>query len=337
MSLRNTSAIIVMVLAAWVTPGRAEDKLGDLITASGYDWIVGRWAASTDQGQKVEFTFDWALDKCALLNGLQMGDFQYQGLITLAPTALEGVDQGVDSRGGTWKGTWSAGPDGLVRRVEHLGPDGQTRKGEIVLARVDADTITMAVYAVDSSGSRNAEPMSRLTYKRQPQAKAVLVSATAGTASRSTDYQKLGDVVAEGGYEWLIGKWSASQDNQTAEVEYQPILDRHAGSVNIKIGDFKYLGVVTYVASRQEIVEFGADNSGGTWKSVWEQEGSDAVNKSECTKSDGTIQKLQHVYTKIDNDSFKVKLYRVEAGGNRASEPRGEVTFQRQKPAAQAK
>ncbi len=118
------------------------------------------------------------LDKYALSNSLYMGDFKYEGLITLSPSGQEAIDQGIDNRGGTWKGTWSADNDGLVRKLEHLGPDGQTRKGEMLIARVDADTITIALYASDNNGSRSAEPVSKLTYKRQ-QAKAAPASTVA--------------------------------------------------------------------------------------------------------------------------------------------------------------
>ena len=336
MSVRSVFSTVVIALMAWAAPSVAQEKLGDLVASGGYEWIIGRWVAGTDEGQKVEFNFDWALDKRVVLNSLQMEDFKYQGIITLSPTDQEAVDQGVDSRGGTWKGTWSPDGEGLVRKVDHLGPDGQARKGDIVFGKVDADTITIAIYLTDSSGNRNSEPMSKLTYKRQ-QAKAAPVSAAAETAGRSTDYQKLADVVASGGYEWLIGKWGGNENNQTYELEYKPILDKHAGSVDMKIGDFKYLGMITYVASRQEIVEFGADTLGRTWKIVWEQDGSDLVNKSELTKPDGAMQKLQHVFTKIDNDTFKAKLYAIGADGSRGSEPREQVTFKRQKPATQAK
>jgi hypothetical protein len=336
MSVRSVFSTVVIALMAWAAPSVAQEKLGDLVASGGYEWIIGRWVAGTDEGQKVEFNFDWALDKRVVLNSLQMEDFKYQGIITLSPTDQEAVDQGVDSRGGTWKGTWSPDGDGLVRKVDHLGPDGQARKGDIVFGKVDADTITITIYLTDSSGNRNSEPMSKLTYKRQ-QAKAAPVSAAAETAGRSTDYQKLADVVASGGYEWLIGKWGGNENNQTYELEYKPILDKHAGSVDMKIGDFKYLGMITYVASRQEIVEFGADTLGRTWKIVWEQDGSDLVNKSELTKPDGATQKLQHVFTKIDNDTFKAKLYAIGADGSRGSEPREQVTFKRQKPATQAK
>ena len=337
MSVRSVFSTAVIVLMAWVAPGAAQQKLGDLIASGGYEWVIGKWVATTDEGQKVECNFDWAVDKCVVLNDLRMGDFTYQGIVTLSPTGEEAVDKGADNRGGIWKGTWSPAGEGLVRAVEHTGPDGQVRKGEISYDKVDADTVTIALYATDSSGSRSGEPMSKLTYKRQPQAKAAPISATAETTGGTTDYQTLGDIVASGGYEWLIGKWSGSENNRTYELEYKPILNKHAASVDMKIADFKYFGMITYAASRQEVVEFGADTLGRTWKIVWEQDGSDLVNKSELTKPDGTTQKFQHVFTKIDNDTFKAKLYAVGADGSRSSEPVEQVTLKRQKPATQTK
>ncbi len=332
MKWRSVFSTVVIVFGISVTPGAAQVKLGDLVAIAGYDWMIGDWVATGDNGQKAQFIFDWTLDKRVLLNSLQMGDFQYRSMITLAPSGLEAVEQGVDNQGGMWNGTWSADLDGIVRKVEHLGTDGQTRKGEIVIAKVDADTITIAMYAADSSGSRSAEPVSKLTYKRR-QAQVTPARAVAETAGRSTDYQKLGDLVASGGYEWLIGKWNGNENNQTCALEYQPILDKHAAFVDRKIGDFKYVGLITYAASRQEVVEFGADTLGRLWRIVWEQAGGDLVNKGELTKPDGKIEKLQHVFTKIDQDTFKVKLYSVGTDGSRASEPREQVTFKREKQA----
>ena len=332
MKWRSVLSIVALVLWICVTPGVAQVKLGDLVAVAGYDWMIGDWAATGDNGQKAEFIFDWTLDKRVLLNSLQMGDFQYRGMITLALSGLEAVEWGVDNRGGTWNGTWGADLGGIVRKVEHLGTDGQTRKGEIVIAKVGADTITIAMYAADSSGSRSAEPVSKLTYKRR-QSQGAPARAVSETAGRAIDYWKLGDLVASGGYEWLIGKWNGNGNNQTYTVEYQPILDKHAAFVDMKIGDFKYVGLIMYAASRQEVVEFGADTLGRLWKIVWEQAGDDLVNKGELTKPDGKTEKLQQVFTKIDNDTFKVKLYSVGTDGSRASEPREQVTFKREKQA----
>ena len=335
MSLRSVFSSVVIMWVACAAPGVAQEKLGDLVAAGGYDWIIGKWVATTDDGQKAESNFDWALDKYVVLNDLRVGDFAYQGMVMLPPGGGDAFDEGADTRGGIWKGSWSPDGDGLARKVEHTGPDGQVRKGEIVYAKVDADTITIAIYAADDSGNRNSEPWNKMTYKRQ-QGKAAPISATAATAGRSADYQKLGDIVSEGGYEWLIGKWVGNENDRTYEVEYRSILDKHAGSVDLKLGDFKYLGIITYAANRQEVVEFGADTLGRTWKIVWEQDGSNLVNKSQVTKPDGTAQKLQHVYTKIDNDTFNVKLYGIAADGTRTSEPLEQVTFKRQKPAEKA-
>ncbi len=336
MSLRSAFVTIVIVWAACAAPVVAQEKLGDLVASGGYDWIIGKWVATADDGQKAQSNFDWALDKCIVLNDLQVGDFKYQGIIMLPGGGGDAVDEGADTTGGIWKGSWSPDGDGLVRRVEHTSHDGQVRKGEIVYGKVDADTITIAIYATGENGARNAEPWNKMTYKRQP-AKAAPIQATAETAGRTTDYQKLGDIVAEGGYEWLIGKWVGTENNITYELEYKPILDKHAGFTDLKVGDFRYFGIITYAASRQEIVEFGADSQGRTWKLVWGQDGSDIVNKTELTTADGTTQKFQHVFTKITNDEFKVKLYSTEADGSRGSEPREQVTFKRQKPAAQTK
>ncbi len=337
MRLRSVFGTALVVWAACAASGVAQEKLGDLVAAGGYDWIIGKWAATTDEGQKAESTFSWALEKCVVLNDLQIGDFQYEGLIMLPPGGGDAFDQGADTRGGLWKGSWSPEGDGLARRVEHTGPDGQVRKGEIVYAKVDADTIIIAIYAADSSGNRNSEPWNKMTYKRQPQTKAAPVTAAAQTAGRSTDYQKLGDVVSAGGYDWLIGKWVGKENDRTYELDYKPILDKHAGAVSMKMGEFQYLGMITYAASRQEVVEFGADTLGRTWKLVWEQAGSDLVNKTEVTKPDGTTQKLQHVFTKIDNDTFQAKLYAIAADGSRGAEPVEQATFKRQKPAPPAK
>jgi hypothetical protein len=336
MSLRSTFRFVMMVGAVCAVPGAAQEKLGDLVAAGGYDWIIGTWEATTEDGQTARSSFTWALDKYVVCNDLQIAGFRYQGLIMSPPEGGDAFDQGADTGGGVWKGTWSSEGDGLVHRVEHTSPDGTARKGDIVYNKVDNDTVTIAIHAVEESGNRSAEPWNKMTYKRR-QGPAGPVRAAAETTGRSTDYQTLGDRISEGGYEWLIGKWIGNANDRTYELEYRSILDQHAGSVSMKMGDFAYLGLVTYTPSRQEVVEVGADTLGRTWRMVWEQDGSGLVNQSEVTKPDGQVQKLQHVYTKIDNDAFTAKLYGFAADGSRTAEPLEQVTFKRQKSAPQAK
>jgi hypothetical protein len=103
------------------------------------------------------------------------------------------------------------------------------------------------------------------------------------------------------------------------------------------MGEYKYLGLIMYAPTRQEIFGIGVDNMGGMYKGTWEQDSEDALNRLEYTGSDGTVRKIQHVYSRVSTGGFKVAEYAVEAGGARASTPRRELTFKPQKPAAESK
>ena len=158
---------------------------------------------------------------------------------------------------------------------------------------------------------------------------AVLLAVSA-VESRAQD--KLGDFVAEYGHDWMIGNWSATTDDgRQVELEYKWILDKYATCVNVKMGDFKYHGIIMFVPSREEVVQLGADNMGGTWNGSWTEDYDGAVNRNQRLEPDGTTETMDMVYVKVDNNSFKVKQYSVESDGWRASQARGELTFKRLK------
>jgi len=327
------SAFLVVVVALCAGGVSAQQKLGDFVTDGGYDWIIGRWAASADEG-KIEVEYKWSLDKSVVLSGLKMGDYRNRGIIMLDAYG-QVVETTADNKGGIWKGAWTDEGGNLVNHVEYTMANGEVHKGDVVYTKEDNDTVTIAMYGTDSNGSRNSEPMSKLTYKRQPAATAV--SATSeGQSGQSTDYQKLGDLVAEGGYEWLAGKWLAAENDQKYLLEHSWTLDKHAMVVDLKMGDFVYHGMVIYRPVSQEITQIGADSMGGIWKGTWDQGEEGATHRVEYTRPDGTTRRMEHVYVKVDNDTFKVKEYPV-TDGTRASETSRTLTFQRQKAPAETK
>jgi len=143
---------------------------------------------------------------------------------------------------------------------------------------------------------------------------------------------RLGDVVSEYGYDGIIGKWVATGDGgRKYEIEYKWALDKHVIIVDVKIGGFKYHGMIMFVPSRLEVVQIGADNMGRTWKGTWDESYEGPVNRSECLNSDGTTEKMEHVYVKIDSNNFRVKDYAVGADGYRLSQPRSELIFKRRR------
>jgi hypothetical protein len=302
--------------------------LGEFVNSVGQDWVIGTWVAETDEGQTILLAYTWSLDKCAIRTDFRMGEGRHQGLVMLSTDSEEVFDVGADNRGGVTKGTWTEDWDGLVHRMERTDSDGRVQKLEIVHRRKGADSMDVAMYSVDENGDRSAEPWSKLTYKRR--AGTTPLAATSHRRTHSGYYQSLGDLVSEGGFEWLVGKWKATDEGRTYEVEYKPTLDWHAGVVDASIGDFKFHALITYEPYSQQIVQTGADSLGGIWKGTWDEDYAGAACRLEYSKPDGTKQKLEHVYIKVDNDTFRVKEYGVDSSGYRSAEARGTLTFRRQ-------
>jgi hypothetical protein len=167
MNLRNICLTIVVLVVLAITPTNAHEKLGDLVSENGFEWIIGKWAATMDDGDEIEVEYKWGLDKCIMLMDLKDGDFKYHGMIMFRPSSEEVIQIGADNKGGIWKGTWQDEYGDAVYKAEHTIRNGEVNKGDVVHSRVDANTHKLAVYGVEYDGSRAASPLAELTYKRQ--------------------------------------------------------------------------------------------------------------------------------------------------------------------------
>jgi hypothetical protein len=336
MSTKTTVLAMAILSVVCVFPAGAQENLGEMVAAGGYDWLIGKWVATTDDGGQLEFEQKWALDKHAILVDFRMGEFQMHGMIVFVPSREEIIQVAADNRGGTWKGIWSDEYGSAVHRMEHTQADGEIRKADIVHTKVDADTMKAAMYAVDGDGQRASEAWGTVTYKRQ---KDTSTGRTTGVSSSGgADQEKLGDLMAQYGHDWIIGKWMArNQMDSETHVAFTWALDKHVVLVDARIGQFRYHGMVSFVPSREEVVQVGADNMGGYWKGTWTDDYDGLVNRHEVLRGDGTAQKIEHVYTKVDADSYEVKEYTVDHNGYRTSTPRGELVFKRQKAKAPGK
>jgi len=152
------------------------------------------------------------------------------------------------------------------------------------------------------------------------------------TASPVFAQQTLGDLLSETGYDSMLGKWTATDNSGTSyELEYKWILEKHAILMTAKIGELKYQGMIMYMPYSQQIIQVGADNTGGTTKGTWNEDYEGPTHRIEYLKADGTTEKIEHVHIAVDNDTFKIREYAIESDGWRASQPRGELTFKRVK------
>ena len=166
-NLRNTLLVVAAVLVNCAAGAGAQQKLGDLVTEGGFDWMIGEWVATTDEGDKVDLVYKWELNKNLITMGFKVGDFEGRGMIYYVPAENKVVQVGVDNRGGIGKGVWDADGDKAVARLEYKPAEGEIRRMASVHSKVDANTMKEEYYTMDSDGRFAEEPLGTLEYKRQ--------------------------------------------------------------------------------------------------------------------------------------------------------------------------
>lgn len=167
MNIKSLLLLGLGLLVVSTAPAAAQQSIGELVTDYGYDWLIGKWAATTDDWETVELEYKWGLDRHAILVDFKMGDFKYHGMIVFVPSREEVVQLGVDNKGGLWNGTWSDDYSGVAHSMENTKMDGTKAKSEMVHSKVDSNSMKIGVYGVDSYGYRG-QSMGTLNMKRQP-------------------------------------------------------------------------------------------------------------------------------------------------------------------------
>jgi len=160
-----------------------------------------------------------------------------------------------------------------------------------------------------------------------------VIALLAACAMPALAQQSLGDFVSNNGYDWVIGRWVATTDQGQVELNYRWALDKYVVLGEVKMGDYRYRGIIMLDPGRGEVVETGADNRGGTAKGEWTEENGDLVHRIQHTGPNGEVMKAQIVYTRVDADNATIAMYRVDSSGYRSGEPMAKATYKRQ-PAA---
>jgi hypothetical protein len=169
MSITLTRAFLLLAtgLLIWTSAAAAQEKLGDLVEEAGFNWMIGRWTATTDDGQEIEMTYKWGLDKYMATVDFKMGEYAYHGMIFYVPNEQKVVEVGLDNRGGTAKGTWDMEGEKAISKSERTQADGETMRAAMLHSEVDAETMKVAVYRIEETGEQADEPWATLQFKRQ--------------------------------------------------------------------------------------------------------------------------------------------------------------------------
>lgn len=145
-------------------------------------------------------------------------------------------------------------------------------------------------------------------------------------------YRKMGDLMAEEGIEWIVGKWVLSPEPgfmKTIHLEWD--LDRRIVRLSMtRPRDFKYLGIVTFNPSQKEMVGLGADTMGAMFKMVWRIEDATLVWTCVRIEEDGKSSKSDFVFTKVDSSTMKMDIHEIAEGDRRPSKPSATFTYKRE-------
>ncbi|MHC4488898.1 MAG: hypothetical protein ACYS9C_03945 [Planctomycetota bacterium] len=146
---------------------QVKEKLGDLMSETGFDWIVGKWVAQTEEGQKYEIAYKWELNKHAITVQLKRGDYEHHSMIFYLASEDKIVEIGADNKGGTTKGTWEVEGDKAIHKMEHTPADGKTGKIGIIYSKTDVGTMRAEAHMLNDTGELGEEPWGVLEYKPQ--------------------------------------------------------------------------------------------------------------------------------------------------------------------------
>lgn len=190
MGVTKTFLALAAGLVIWASGAAAQEKLGDLVTEAGFDWMIGGWAAKTDQGDKINIVWKWELDKHLVTVALKWPNYEYRGMIFYKRAEEQVIQIGADNKGGTGKGNWSVDADKAILKLENIGTDGEIYKFAIAHSKVDDKTMKAEMYAVEENGELAEEPWGTLQYKRQKKQIPKKAGDKAGKDSKTGAKQK---------------------------------------------------------------------------------------------------------------------------------------------------
>jgi len=158
-----TAAVSLIIFG---TAAPAQESLGYYMQEFGCDWLVGKWAGESPEGQKYVMEYKWEIKPHVLSVHFKGFDFEYHGIIFFKPAEEQVVQIGVDSNGGHGKGVWEAEYGKAVFKSEHTGEYGEISRMGFIYSKVDADTMKSELCGLDQYGALDMSPGMTLEYKR---------------------------------------------------------------------------------------------------------------------------------------------------------------------------
>lgn len=148
-SKKLSGVLVVLALLAICGSHAAAGPLGDLVEQQGFNWLAGRWKATTDDGTEITLSYRWGLEKNVIFMDFKMGDTASHTMIYLSDND-EVVSLGIDNKGNTSKAAWDVADSKLISKGQYKDPNGQTIGIAYTIERVDQKTMSLELFGVEN-------------------------------------------------------------------------------------------------------------------------------------------------------------------------------------------
>lgn len=162
----KTCVVLLALLAVCSGPAVAQQSLGDIVTDMGFDWMVGRWTATTDDGDQIQLAFRWAAEKHAIIVDFKMGQISSHGMIYYSPLDEKVYQIGIDSEGNITKGTWDIVGERAIVKTERTDAYGEKRSMALGHSKAGADAMKIELFSIEY-GEVAATSSYTMEFKRQ--------------------------------------------------------------------------------------------------------------------------------------------------------------------------
>ena len=164
---RMVLSVVTVGLVAMASSAGAQ-TMGDLLAQQGFSWMMGTWTTTSDDGQKAQLTFKWAIKDHVGGVEFTSGDgFKLAGIIFMKQAEEKVVMVAADNRGGVWQGEWGSDGYRAILKVENTKPYGETDRAAFAYSWVDKKTMKVEMYGLQQNGQMLSEPAETATFTRK--------------------------------------------------------------------------------------------------------------------------------------------------------------------------
>jgi len=160
------SLVLIVMLVTMGNMAIGQESLKDVVEQQGCAWMVGQWKATTDDGQEIVVTYQWAVKGHAIVSSFKMGENSLQGMIYFDADQQQVRQFSVDSRGRATKATWEAQDGKAIAKTRMADEYGQATDVAIAYSKIDSTNMKVEVYGLEN-GELSDYPLFEIGFKKQ--------------------------------------------------------------------------------------------------------------------------------------------------------------------------